>query len=93
MHVRGSIAYLHTCTQIVVASPLITVNQVLEGENGIPLGSGIWNPQIGDFQPLFIREVILNAGGYQSSPFPCDSNEITVMLQPNVDLISFWYLV
>jgi len=80
-------------TQIVVASPLITVNQTLDGEDGIPSGSGIWNPQNGDFQPLFIREVILNASGYQSSPFPCDANRITIHLQPNVDLNPFWYLV
>ena len=73
--------------EIIVATPLITVSSNMDAETGVLPSSGIWNADQGEFQPLYIRNVLLDAKAYQSSPFPCDSNIITVRMIPNVDLV------
>ena len=75
-------------TEIVVATPLVTVDEDMDAETGVIAGSGIWNASDGDFEPLFIRDVVLEAKAYQSSPFPCDTNTIKVYGRTFSEVIS-----
>ena len=73
--------------EIIVATPLVTVSANMDAEQGTNVPDNIWNAVDGDFQPLYVRDVELVASAKQSSPFPCDTNIITVAMTPNVDLI------
>ena len=73
--------------EIIVATPLVTVSANMDAEQGKNVPHNIWNAVDGDFQPLYVRDVELVASAKQSSPFPCDTNIITVAMTPNVDLI------
>ena len=59
----------------------------MDAERGVPVSHSIYNASAGEFEPLYIRNVVLDSGGYQSSPFPCDSNRITVRVVPNFDIV------
>ena len=73
-------------TEIVVATPLVTFDQIMDSETGVIQNSGIFDPVNGDFEPMYVRNIVLEAQIYQTSPFPCDTNTISVSLSSNVDL-------
>jgi hypothetical protein len=76
--------------ELVLASPgtYITNSQIMDNDPSVPAPSlDIYNPQAGDLNPMYIRNVTWEVKKIgQSSPYPCATNVITTTLRPSVPL-------